>query len=146
MKFNPFFYFEDASTLYKDNFLIWISTVWGSFTGGFGVMGFLDYVFVLPFLIKLACIPDTPFKGVLTAISNFLSIFKHLTALALTIAFFPLSYAAYKYVGYKGRQLEKDILETEVLPVNAEKLAQLDYSGDASNRSIDLAPTSRTPH
>ncbi|MCE3237875.1 MAG: hypothetical protein K0R24_856 [Gammaproteobacteria bacterium] len=137
MEFNPFFYFTDSQTLYKDNFLIWAVIVWGSLTGSFEVMGFLDYLFVVPFLIKHACILDSPFKKLLYGISNFLSIFKHITALALTIISVPLSYAVYKYVGYKGRLLEKDILEVEVLPVDEEKLAQLDYSNDEIHRSIN---------
>ena len=108
---------------------MWLITAYSSFAGDFRYLGFLDYIFVLPGLVKLACDPDSNslFQRFLCGFSNFLSIFKHITAFILTIGLLPIHYFCYKCVGLKGSQLKADIQEVEVLPVDEEKLKELGY-------------------
>jgi hypothetical protein len=80
---------------------------------------------------------NSSFQGILRGLSDFLSIFKNMTAFVLALAFIPLTYMAYKYVSYKGDELKNIILEIETLPVNEQILKNLKYAGDNNSSYIN---------
>jgi hypothetical protein len=149
MNYNPFIFFEKKVYYRLANFSKWLEMVFRSLAGTSNDFGLLDYLLVLPGLLKFVRFrfrfPIRVYYGGarpskleriksllwswLLIFSDCLDVFQHLVALVLILVFtiIPLTYTTYYYITYKSRQLKNSILEMEVLPVDKKKLMQLEY-------------------
>ena len=107
--------------------------VWKSISGTENEnLGFLDYLLVVPALVKLAFHKSETLQTLLVDFPdapNFLVTIKEFLAFFITLALIPFSYLLYKCMGLKRNQLRKTYLEISILPVDTEKLAEMNLSG-----------------